>query len=254
MEPVAEKMSAHESADKKALHEDEIDLEKCVRVLVTDAEEPFAHLAFLRLQALPRPGDLIKILVGSKIVIYSVSYVNFDPYERVCHITLGCKFFPSSKGNIGAAPIDLKERMEQVTKSNLQVFEKAQAYTNAILLAGYAGIFGLWTFAKGTMTGIATNWVVFLAGVSLVLFISWEITQMVWRSVAAAKFVKLVDKSPNEFFELLALQEAGNRRDSARHLLIWKCILLPTVGCAYIAAMLLIYNAAANIFGLVLWP
>ena len=121
-------------------------------------------------------------------------------------------------------------------------------------MGGYAGIFGIWAFAKGTMTGRATNWVVLLAGVSLLFFISWEIVQMVWRSVAAEKFVKLVDKSPHEFFELLALQEANNRRENARHLLIWRCILLPTVVCAYIAAMLLIYNAAANIFGLPQWP
>ena len=128
MEPVAEETSAH-GPDKKASQENKIDLEKCIRVLVTDAEEPFAHLAFLRLQAVPRPGDLIKVSVGSKIAAYSVSYVNFDPYEPRCHITLGCKFFPLSKGptNVGGPPIDLKDRMEQVTKSSLQVFEKAQA-------------------------------------------------------------------------------------------------------------------------------
>jgi len=256
MEPAVGETSVDQPSEKKASQENNIDLEKCIRILVTDAEEPFAQLAFLRLQAVPRPGDMIDIFVGPKIVTYSVNYVNFNPYEQRCHITVGCKFVPSPRAqiNAGSVPLDLKERMEQVTKSSLQVYEKAQAYTNAILLAGYAGVFGLWSFAKGSMTGRATNWVVLSAGVSLLMFISWEIVQMVWRAIAAEKFVKLVDKSPQEFFELLSVQEAGNRRDSARQMLVWKCVLIPTVVSAYLAAIMLIFNAAANIFGLTQWP
>lgn len=256
MEPTVEATSHHDTADNKTPQEIKIDLERCTTVLVCDADEPWAHLALLRLQAVPRPGDLIKILVAQKMVTYSVSYVNFDPYEPRCHVTLGCKFIPLSSGapNNSGTTIDLKDRMEQLTKSNLQIFEKAQAYTNAILVAGYAGIFGLWTFAKPAMTPRATNWTVILAGASLLCFITWEILQMIWRAVAAEKFAKLVDKSPNQFFELLTGQEADNRRVTARNQAIWKAVLLPTVGLAYAAALILIYNAAAGIFGFPQWP
>ncbi len=249
-------MNSDESTSSPQLKEKEniqnhIDLEKCVTVLVTEAQEPFTHLALLRLQAVPRPGDLINISVGSAIATYSVIYVNFNPYEPRCHITLGCTFSPRATpaGGGTSNTVDLKERMEHITKSNIQFFEKAQAYTNAILLAGYAGVFGLWTFSKNYMTAFASNLTVILAGISLLLFITWEIFQMVKRSYAMANFVRLVNKTPQEFFELLSKQEAHNREASGRSMLIWKVVLVPTIFCAYAAALLLLYSAARNLFG-----
>ena len=77
---------------------------------------------------------------------------------------------------------------------------------------------------------------------------------MIQRAIAQAKFVTLVDKSPVEFFQLLDRQEAENRRLAQRHFLTWKLVVLPTIVTGYAGALLLIYNAAANIFGVPQWP
>ena len=38
----------------------------------------------------PRPGDLITIDLAGRRVGYKVDFVNFEPYDAVAHVTLGC--------------------------------------------------------------------------------------------------------------------------------------------------------------------
>jgi hypothetical protein len=93
-----------------------------------------------------------------------------------------------------------------------------------------------------------------LVGISLILYVSWEIFGMIQRAVGQAKFLALVDKSPTNFFQLLDQQEAENRRIGRRSFLAWKVVFTPTIVTGYAGALLLIYNAAASIFGFMQWP
>jgi hypothetical protein len=146
--------------------------------------------------------------------------------------------------------------MDQAVKSQIQIYEKAQAYSNAmmLLLAGYAGIFALWTFAKGALATKTTNAVIVLVGVSLILYVSWEIYGMIHRATVQAKFLALLDKTPNEFFQILGQQDVENRRIAGRYMVAWRIILVPTILTGYVGALMLLYNAAANIFGFTQWP
>ncbi len=226
--------------------------ENRITVLIVESRQPFPELALYSLDAIPRPGDLINIAITGKLVGYKVDFVTFNPFNERNQITLGCSFSVPIAAN--GTPIDLKERVDQVVKAQMQVFEKAQAYSNALTLGGYAGIFALWTFSKGVLTPRTTNTVIVLVGVSLILYISWEIFGMIQRAVGQAKFLALVEKSPTDFFQLLDRQEAENCRIGRRSFLAWKVVITPTIVTGYAGALLLIYNAAASIFGFMQWP
>jgi hypothetical protein len=223
-----------------------------VRVHLLDARPPCPVLAEYVLVSVPRPGDLIKVMIGNnRFAVYKIEFVNFDPFNKV-QIALGC----TVSDNTGHELDDnkMKERMDAAVKSQIQIFDRAQAYSNAIVVAGYAGIFGVWTFTKGTLTPHATDLIAILIGVSLLLYISWEIYSMVIRAVTANRYFKLISKSPMEYFKLAAEYEADARSVSAHTMVIWKSILFPTIGTAYLGALLLLYNAAARMLGLPQWP
>jgi hypothetical protein len=223
-----------------------------IPVLLVDSRQPYPELALFALDAIPRAGDLINIAINGKLVAYKVDFVNFNPFNERSQITLGCSF--SVLGVAANQPIDLKERMDQVVKGQIQVYEKAQAYSNAMMLAGYAGIFALWTFAKGVLTTKTTNAVIVLIGFSLILYVSWEIVGMLQRAAGAAKFLALIEKAPTDFVQLLAKQEAEERRLSKHYILAWRIVVIPTIIAGYAGALLLTYNAAAGILGFTQWP
>ncbi|MBN0315103.1 hypothetical protein JTM73_33150, partial [Pseudomonas aeruginosa] len=66
---------------------------------------------------------------------------------------------------------------------NEKLMTQASNYTNLIMVAGYAGLFGLWS----TLVGRLPQWLYALCGLlallSLLLFVSWEIIKMVWGSL-----------------------------------------------------------------------
>jgi len=224
-----------------------------IPILFVDASQPFPELALYMLDALPRPGDIINIAINGKLVGYTVAFVNFNPFNERTQITVGCSYTaPRNAATTG--PLELKERMDQAVKSQIQIYEKAQAYSNAMMLVGYAGIFALWTFAKGALTTRTTSAVIVLVGVSLLLYVSWEIYGMIHRATAGAKFLALLDKAPNEFFQILEQQDVENRRLAGRYIIAWRIIIVPTIFTAYVGALMLIYNAVANIFGFTQWP
>ena len=74
--------------------------------------------------------------------------------------------------------MEFKERMENFVKSQLQLFESAQAYSNAII-AGYAGFFGIWSLTKNNLTKNTVDVVAILIGLSLFIYVSWEIYGMI---------------------------------------------------------------------------
>ena len=174
-----------------------------ITVKLIDGRHPFPILAVYRLLAVPRPGDLINIDIQGRRPSYRVMWVNFDPSDTISHVTLGC--LPNEiAGSAGQADeAKLKERMDDFIKSQLQIFDKLDAYSKAIMLGAYAGLFAIWSFAKDGLTARTTEWVAILAGISLLIYISWEIVGMVSRAVRHHQFNPLINKSPSEFFKAL---------------------------------------------------
>lgn len=219
---------------------------------VIDARSPFPILALLKLAALPRQGDLISVQVSTGAVIgYKVEFINFNPAHEY-QVTIGC--LPPEAVTASPSAADLEARMDNVVKSQLQVFERAQAFSNAMILAGYAGIFGLWSLSKDTLTKTTIDVVALLIGASLIIYVTWEIYGMIMRANSGFRFQKLIGKQPAEFFKLAVDYDAEQRKIGARVAVHWRFAVIPSIVLAYIGALILIYNFAANLLGLHEWP
>ena len=97
-----------------------------IPVLVVESRAPFPELALFQLDAIPRQGDNILLVIQGQGANYKVDFVNFNPFNQKSQITLGCSYSPPVAATV--APPDLKERVDQVIKANTQMFEGASIF------------------------------------------------------------------------------------------------------------------------------
>jgi hypothetical protein len=219
-----------------------------VLVRLVDGRPPFPQLARYRLLAVPRPGDGIFIEVDGRRSPYRVSFVNFDPFNDINHITISC--LPNdTRGAGGVNDANLKEKMDEYIETQHRFFERAEAYSKAILVAGYAGVFAIWGFARDVLSARATEWSAVLVGISLLLYITWEIAQMVSGTLRRYRFNLLVNNDPRDFFKTLANHKATERSMLIRDNRNWLIVLIPTVVFGYAGACVLLWNVAAKLIG-----
>jgi hypothetical protein len=115
-----------------------------IPVKVIDSRPPFAPLATLVLNVVPRPGDGITIDLAGRRVGYKVDFVNVDPYDAFAHVTLGCSPNQPAAASGQVDPAKINEFIQ----SQDQAFQKLEAYSKTIIVLGYAGLFALWGFVK----------------------------------------------------------------------------------------------------------
>ena len=227
--------------------------QQLINVQFVDAKAPFPDLAHFRLPAVPRPGDGIFINTINGRSHYRVDFVNFNPFDP--HpVTAGCSFLPPVQEKPTVSAADMKQRMDDLVKANLLFFERGQAYSTAIMVAGYAGVFGLLTYSKDQLSHRAVDVISLSLAFSILLYIGWEIFGMLIRSFAANRFQKLISKSPNRFFELLPQYDDVSRRVTRRVIVAWHIVLWPTILTGFFAGLLLIYNLLAHLIGFSQWP
>jgi len=89
-------------------------------------------------------------------------------------------------------PIDVQKELIA------HAFSQAQAYTNVVLSAGYAGFFAIWSFLKPDLSKGETFWSALLVSVSLTAFILWEVYQSFYRSRSILGLAETV-KDPSRF-------------------------------------------------------
>lgn len=87
------------------------------------------------------------------------------------------------------------EILEQQIKIVTATYSHAAAYTNLVLLGGYAGFFGLWQLAKDHLSRPQVLWSALLILISLVFFIAFEVTKSTVQSVAILKKAKVLESA-----------------------------------------------------------
>jgi len=70
--------------------------------------------------------------------------------------------------------------IEQQKQILSHLYQKAGSYTNLVMLAGYAGIFGIWQFTHELLSRRVTMWVALLISLSLMLFVGYEVWKMIF--------------------------------------------------------------------------
>ncbi|NTV05451.1 MAG: hypothetical protein HGA59_02950 [Chlorobiaceae bacterium] len=95
-----------------------------------------------------------------------------------------------------------KELLNAQKELAAHTFDKAQAYTNVVLLAGYAGFFAIWSFIRPDITNEQVFWSGLLIALSLTAYMLWEIYGSFYRSRSLLCLAKAVN-NPDKFHELL---------------------------------------------------
>ena len=159
----------------------------------------------------------------------------------------------------GWAELDrLKAEAEEKVRDRLitlssETYGHAAAYDNAVIIAGYAAFFALWSGVASDITPTARLVTVALMGVSLVLYITWHMIQMLtrqyWDRKLAATFAHVGNPMTFDQLYLAADQKRGIALQ--RTLRFWPYIFVPSLAFGLGGAVTLSYNALAVVLG---WP
>ena len=104
-----------------------------------------------------------------------------------------------------------REILEAQKELLAYTFSQVQAYTNVILVAGYAGFFAIWNFVKPDLTKATVFWSGLLISLSLAGFIAWEVYNMFFRSRSILGISRAVNET--EKFDQLMLNHTKTEQE-----------------------------------------
>jgi hypothetical protein len=146
-----------------------------------------------------------------------------------------------------------EKQVEDLIRVLSSLYDKAAAYTNLILAAGYAGFFAVWANVKVLMTPIELRISGLSMTLSLLVFVAWEITKMIYTSRSLTDLVKVSDADAQSIDQKLLEHEKHHRRINVRLLRVWVWILAATIIPAVIAVAVLLYVFISGLFKPVGW-
>lgn len=132
---------------------------------------------------------------------------------------------------------ELLEAQKELLASS---FSQAQAYTNVILAAGYAGFFAVWAFVKGELSRGAVLWSALLVTLSLAMFVAWEVFGMYMRSRMLIGIAQAVAQ-PERFEELMLSHRKAAQERSIVFGKVWLFTVWGTVLTGAGAFCILLY-------------
>ena len=93
-----------------------------------------------------------------------------------------------------------------------------------------------------------------LVGFSLIVYIAWEVMQMINRTALQLRFNRAINDQPVDQAKAISDYLAQTRAEAARGARSWRVILILTVVPGFVGAGLLIWNVFADLTGLPPWP
>jgi predicted neutral ceramidase superfamily lipid hydrolase len=143
------------------------------------------------------------------------------------------------------------QRIDIMVKVASALYDKAVAYTNIIILAGYAAFFTVWSTMKAKMSHTEMLVVAFCITFSLVFFVFWEVTKMIVNSKSLKGLLNVLKAPRREFDQRLAELQKADQRLNIRLLRFWIVILVFTVVPGLIAAAVLLWSFGRQLWGLI---
>ena len=133
------------------------------------------------------------------------------------------------------AAVEYDKQIKAAQELTTQLQSNATAYTNLVLVAGYAGFFTFWA----TLSSKLPPWLYVVTGlliiVSLLAFIGWEVTKMVWSALHLNKVQQDLSGKPGP--EVLAQFQSSLQRFAKASNRVWVWFLVPTVVCGFGAGL-----------------
>jgi hypothetical protein len=149
-----------------------------------------------------------------------------------------------------------EKQKDRIVEIQSKLFDKASAYTNLILIGGYAGSFTIWSATKAQLTPRANITTALLLGASLTVFILFEVYKMTHnalhiRRVAAALATATSSK---DFLDKARSIDKLSHESNLLFTRIWAVCLVASLVTALPAIFLLLYNFFAFLVGLPILP
>jgi hypothetical protein len=150
-----------------------------------------------------------------------------------------------------AAAEKMTETLVKIISSS---YDKAIAYNNVVIIAGYATFFAIWGATKPALT----HWISIASALLMVLsatvFVLFELFKMVQSSRTLMQLQAIaVDenarKDPEVFQSKMNTFETLQRSASLRFVRVWVAVLVITVSTAVAAIALLLYNYVCTLLG-----
>jgi DNA transposition AAA+ family ATPase len=141
-----------------------------------------------------------------------------------------------------------KELVDKLVETQTKVvtasYDRATAYTNVIIVAGYAAFFGLWTLTKTYISKPLALWAALLMAFSAATFMIFEVYKMFWTGRALSEqFLtlsdRIKDKPPQAALAEFQKLETDMKRMTLRFLPVWRIVLLLVVSTGFGAIGLL---------------
>ncbi|KRA33799.1 hypothetical protein ASD68_12680 [Rhodanobacter sp. Root627] len=127
------------------------------------------------------------------------------------------------------AAVEYDKQIKTAQELTTRLQSNASAYTNLVMVAGYAGFFTFWA----TLSDKLPPWLYAVTGlliiVSLLLFIGWEITKMIWSALHLNKVQRNLEGKPGP--EVLAQFQSSLQQFEKASNQVWVWFLVPTVVC-----------------------
>lgn len=150
-----------------------------------------------------------------------------------------------------------QERVDKIVETQTKIvtvsYDKAAAYTNIIIVAGYATFFGLWSLTKGYVSKPLALWAALLMSISVVAFVLFEVYKMFWVGRAINEQVltlgeRIKDKSPDVALAEFQKLQAEMNRMVRQQIPIWRITLLIAVPTGFGAIGVLGYSFINSLF------
>lgn len=146
-----------------------------------------------------------------------------------------------------------KDRLVEI---NSRLYDRATAYTNLILVGGYAGAFTIWNFTRKELPSKATIACALLLSISLAVFVFFEVYKMVSGTIRFNKISAILRTatSSRDFVGKYVQLDKEAAETNLLNTRIWAVCLTACVLTALIPILDLIYNFFAILIGLPMWP
>lgn len=138
--------------------------------------------------------------------------------------------------------LEKDEHVENLIRITSALYDKASAYTNIVIAAGFVGFFTVWGNMKDHLSIVQMSTSAFSITLSLTVFILWEVYMMWIRSKSINERHTVIKAPPAEFKVALEKQEKSEQLRNIQTHKIWRFALFFTVVPGIVAAGILIYS------------
>ncbi len=153
----------------------------------------------------------------------------------------------------------LQEQKKEILDSQIKlasaIYDKATAYTNLIIMAGYAGFFGLWSITKDNLTPKQVLWSALLLLISGSSFVFFETVKMIVNASFMLSRNSALKRLPDaqNVDEIINIFNEHDKTAESRHVKfarVWVIALMIIIPTALIGISILMYSFIVNLLAL----